>query len=143
MRAGPEYIIRKYTFFENGTFLLLRYHYDDMSCSMPTHTVSIWGSIKLVGPSSIVSGATETKVHVDAVYITPLNRQVCANGFWIYKQHKNYAFHHFAMAELGVKLYYRCMITERSEHDFSTHFYIHLPSKEKIYFLRITRKRIL
>ncbi|EFN76956.1 protein APCDD1 [Harpegnathos saltator] len=76
VRAGPEYIIRKYTFFENGTFLLLRYHYDDMSCSMPTHTVSIRGSIKLLGPSSVVSGATETKFYINAVHIIPLNRQV-------------------------------------------------------------------
>ncbi|XP_014477295.1 PREDICTED: uncharacterized protein LOC106745841 [Dinoponera quadriceps] len=74
--AGPEYMIRKYTFFKNSTFLLLRYHYGDMSCSMPTHTVRIRGSIKLLGPSNVVSGATEAKIHVDAVYITPLNRQV-------------------------------------------------------------------
>ncbi|XP_018401980.1 PREDICTED: uncharacterized protein LOC108779120 [Cyphomyrmex costatus] len=69
VRAGPEYIIRKYTFFENGTFLLLRYHYAEESCSIATHTVTIRGSIKLLGSSAIVSGATETRFHVDAINI--------------------------------------------------------------------------
>ncbi|KYN40748.1 Protein APCDD1 [Trachymyrmex septentrionalis] len=76
VRAGPEYIIRKYTFFKNGTFLLLRYHYAEESCSIATHTVTIRGSIKLLGSSAIVSGATETRFHVDAINIVPLNRQV-------------------------------------------------------------------
>ena len=76
MRAGPEYIIRKYTFFKNGTFLLLRYHYAEESCSIATHTVTIRGFIKLLGSSAIVSGATETRFHVDTINIVPLNRQV-------------------------------------------------------------------
>lgn len=76
MRAGPEYIMRKYTFFENGTFLLLRYHYAEESCSIATHTVTIRGSIKLLGSSAIVTGATETRLHVDTINIVPLNRQV-------------------------------------------------------------------
>ncbi|XP_018357336.1 PREDICTED: uncharacterized protein LOC108757423 [Trachymyrmex cornetzi] len=76
VRAGPEYIIRKYTFFKNGTFLLLRYHYAEESCSIATHTVTIHGSIKLLGSSAIVSGATETRFHVDAINIVPLNRRV-------------------------------------------------------------------
>ncbi|XP_071577925.1 uncharacterized protein [Temnothorax nylanderi] len=76
VRAGPEYIIRKYTFFKNGTFLLLRYYYAEESCSIATHTVTIRGSIKLLGSSTVVSGATETRFHVDAINIVPLNRQV-------------------------------------------------------------------
>ncbi|XP_036147509.1 protein APCDD1 isoform X2 [Monomorium pharaonis] len=76
VRAGPEYIIRKYTFFENGTFLLLRYHYAEESCSIPTHTITIRGFLKLLGSSAVVSGATETNFHVDVINIIPLNRQV-------------------------------------------------------------------
>ncbi|EZA62470.1 hypothetical protein DMN91_003928 [Ooceraea biroi] len=76
VRAGPEYIIRKYMFFNNGTFLLWRYHYAEESCSIATHTVAIRGFIKLLGSSTVVSGATETNFHVDAVNIIPLNRQV-------------------------------------------------------------------
>lgn len=79
VRAGPEYIIRKYTFFKNGTFLLLRYHYAEESCSIATHTVTIRGSIKLLGSSAVVSGATETRFHIDAINIVPLNRQVFSN----------------------------------------------------------------
>ncbi|KAL6259413.1 hypothetical protein P5V15_009334 [Pogonomyrmex californicus] len=75
MRASAEYIIRKYTFFKNGTFFLLRYHYAEESCSIATHTVIIRGSIKLLRPSAIVSGATETRFHVDVISIIPLNRQ--------------------------------------------------------------------
>lgn len=85
MRAGPEYIIRKYTFFKNGTFLLLRYHYAEESCSIATHTVTIRGSIKLLGSSAVVSGATETRFHVDAINIVPLNRQVFSNRLHIGK----------------------------------------------------------
>ncbi|XP_029672157.1 uncharacterized protein LOC115240883 isoform X2 [Formica exsecta] len=76
MRAGPQYILRKYTFFKNGTFLLLRYHYAEESCSIATHTVIIRGSIKLLRPSTVVSGATETRFHVDAVNIVPLTPEV-------------------------------------------------------------------
>ncbi|KAL0118115.1 hypothetical protein PUN28_009054 [Cardiocondyla obscurior] len=76
VRTGPEYLIRKYTFFKNGTFLLLRYHYAEESCIIPTHTVTIRGSIKLLGLSTVVSGATETRFHIDVINIIPLNRQV-------------------------------------------------------------------
>jgi len=78
-RAGPQYILRKYTFFKNNTFLLLRYHYADESCSIATHTVIIRGSIKLLRPSSVVSGATETRFHIDAVNILPLTPEVSIN----------------------------------------------------------------
>lgn len=75
-RAGSQYLLRKYTFFKNGTFLLLRYHYADESCSIATYTVIIRGSIKLLRPSTVVSGATETRFHVDAVNIVPLIPEV-------------------------------------------------------------------
>jgi len=55
---------------------MLRYHYAEESCSIATHTVTIRGSIKLLGLSTIVSGATETRFHVNAINIVPLNRQV-------------------------------------------------------------------
>ncbi|XP_046813770.1 protein APCDD1-like isoform X2 [Vespa crabro] len=80
VRTGPEYIIRKYTFFENGTFLLLRYHYAEESCSIATHTVVARGSIQLGLPSALIPGATDTKFHIDIVHIVPLNRQI-ANKF--------------------------------------------------------------
>ncbi|KAK2577149.1 hypothetical protein KPH14_003309 [Odynerus spinipes] len=80
VRAGPEYVIRKYTFFQNGTFLLLRYHYAEESCSVATHTIVTRGSIELGLPSTLVSGATEAKFRIDIVHIIPLNRQV-ANKF--------------------------------------------------------------
>ncbi|XP_020281050.1 protein APCDD1-like isoform X2 [Pseudomyrmex gracilis] len=76
VRAGPEYIIRKYIFFENGSFLLLRYHYAEESCSIATHTVIIRGFINSLEPSIAVSGATDTKFHVDVIHIVPLNRQI-------------------------------------------------------------------
>lgn len=76
MRAGPEYIIRKYLFFENGTFLLLRYHYADESCSVATHTVTARGVIRLLSTSGFALGATDAKYQLDYVHILPLTRQV-------------------------------------------------------------------
>lgn len=78
-RAGPEYVIRKYTFYRNGTFLLLRHHYAEDSCSIATHTVLARGSVNLTGRSAVVSGAIDAKFHVDAVNVVPLNRQVLVN----------------------------------------------------------------
>ncbi|KAK0173028.1 hypothetical protein PV328_006283 [Microctonus aethiopoides] len=76
VRAGPEYIIRKYTFFENGTFLLLRHHYAEESCSVATHTVAARGVIRLLSSSGLAPGATEARYQLDHVHIIPLTRQV-------------------------------------------------------------------
>ncbi|KAJ8683294.1 hypothetical protein QAD02_019086 [Eretmocerus hayati] len=75
-RAGPEYIIRKYTFFENGTFQLMRHHYAEESCSIATHTVTARGVIRILGNSLLTPGASETRYQLDTVHISPLNRQV-------------------------------------------------------------------
>ncbi|XP_051173558.1 uncharacterized protein LOC127289592 [Leptopilina boulardi] len=76
VRAGPEYLIRKYLFFPNGTFLLSRYHYADESCTIPTHTVVAHGTIKLHAPSTFIPGVTKTKYLLHTVHVVPLNRQV-------------------------------------------------------------------
>lgn len=76
IRAGPKYIIRKYNFFKNDSFLLLQYHYDEESCSIATYTVVARGSVKILSPSIAIPGATETSVQLDSVYLIPLNRQV-------------------------------------------------------------------
>ncbi|KAF3424737.1 hypothetical protein E2986_00714 [Frieseomelitta varia] len=76
IRAGPKYVIRKYSFFKNDSFLLLQYHYDDESCSVATYTVVARGSVKILSPSIVISGAVETSVQLDSVYLIPLNRQV-------------------------------------------------------------------
>ncbi|XP_012259007.3 uncharacterized protein LOC105687732 isoform X2 [Athalia rosae] len=75
-RSGPEYLIRKYTFFENGTFLLLRHHYAEESCSVATHTVTSRGVLWLISPSILTPGATEARFQLDTVHVIPLNRQV-------------------------------------------------------------------
>jgi hypothetical protein len=56
IRAGPEYVIRKYTFFENGTFLLMRHYYAEESCSIATYTVTARGVIKILGGSLVTPG---------------------------------------------------------------------------------------
>ncbi|OAD60746.1 Protein APCDD1, partial [Eufriesea mexicana] len=76
IRAGPKYIIRKYSFFKNNSFLLLQYYYDEESCSIATYTVVARGSVKILSPSVIIPGATETNVQLDSVHLIPLNRQV-------------------------------------------------------------------
>ncbi|XP_023246752.1 uncharacterized protein LOC106644183 [Copidosoma floridanum] len=76
IRTGPEYVIRKYTFFENGTFLLMRHYYAEESCSIATHTVTARGVIKILGNSLVTPGATEARYQLDTVHVSPLNRQV-------------------------------------------------------------------
>ncbi|XP_076757845.1 protein APCDD1 isoform X1 [Xylocopa sonorina] len=76
VRAGPKYIIRKYSFFKNDTFLLLQYHYAEESCSIATYTITARGSIEILSSSVTVPGARETKVQLDSVHLIPLNRQV-------------------------------------------------------------------
>ncbi|XP_076661709.1 uncharacterized protein LOC143365424 [Halictus rubicundus] len=75
-RAGPEHMIRKYSFFANGTFLLIRYHYAEESCSIATYAVVARGSIELLSPSTRISGATEANARLDSVHLIPFNRQV-------------------------------------------------------------------
>ncbi|XP_076240928.1 protein APCDD1 [Calliopsis andreniformis] len=76
IRAGPEYMIRKYTFFENGTFHLLRYHYAEESCSIATYTIVARGSIEILLPSAIVPGASEANVQVNSVHLIPHSRRI-------------------------------------------------------------------
>lgn len=76
VKTGPEYVIRKYTFFENGTFTLLRFHYAEESCSVATHTVTAQGSIELSSRSNLVPGATDAKFVLSSVRVVPLSRQI-------------------------------------------------------------------
>ncbi|XP_054009048.1 protein APCDD1-like isoform X1 [Hylaeus anthracinus] len=76
IRAGPEYIVRKYSFFANGTFLLLRFYYAEESCSIATYTVVARGSIEITSASVTVPGATEADVRLDSIRLVPFNRQV-------------------------------------------------------------------
>ncbi|XP_063995715.1 uncharacterized protein LOC135173053 [Diachasmimorpha longicaudata] len=76
VRAGPEYVIRKYTFFKNGTYLLIRHHYAEESCSVATHTVVARGVIRILSSSGLAPGATEASYQLERVYIVPLTRQV-------------------------------------------------------------------
>ncbi|XP_076381395.1 uncharacterized protein LOC117225977 isoform X2 [Megalopta genalis] len=77
-RAGPEQAntIRKYSFFANGTFVLIRYHYADESCSIATYAVVARGSIEITSPSVRISGATEANARLDSVHLIPFNGQV-------------------------------------------------------------------
>ncbi|XP_015112579.1 uncharacterized protein LOC107038171 [Diachasma alloeum] len=76
VRAGPEYVIRKYTFFENGTYLLIRHHYAEESCSVATHTVVARGVIRILSSSGLAPGAAEASYQLERVHIVPLTRQV-------------------------------------------------------------------
>ncbi|XP_030750860.1 protein APCDD1-like [Sitophilus oryzae] len=46
-RPGPEYVIRSYTFEENGNAFLVQHHYSDDSCSSPQLTVLSYGRLQL------------------------------------------------------------------------------------------------
>ncbi|GJQ68435.1 hypothetical protein Trydic_g17021 [Trypoxylus dichotomus] len=46
-RTGPQYLLRAYTFREDGTYKLIQHHYWDSSCSLPKLTITSTGLLRL------------------------------------------------------------------------------------------------
>ncbi|KAK9722153.1 Sodium:solute symporter family [Popillia japonica] len=47
IRSGPQYLLRSYTFREDGTYKLIQHHYWDSSCSLPKFTITSLGLLRL------------------------------------------------------------------------------------------------
>ncbi|XP_071957593.1 protein APCDD1-like [Antedon mediterranea] len=45
VRPGPEFIIRRYKFHMDNSFMLHQFYYEDSSCTKPTHTLRVRGKI--------------------------------------------------------------------------------------------------
>lgn len=70
IRPGPEYILRQYTFDNNGRFFLIQHHYWDESCSSPQLSVFSTGKI-LLRDSLIQPGAASGLIKVTNITIVP------------------------------------------------------------------------
>ncbi|KAH1008954.1 hypothetical protein HUJ05_009441 [Dendroctonus ponderosae] len=82
-RPGPEYVLRYYTFEEDGAYQLVQHHYWDDSCSSPQLSIHSNGKIQL--HSSLVQpGAAAGNAKVTNIIVIPqgdtavkeLNRRV-------------------------------------------------------------------
>lgn len=46
-RFGPQYLLRSYTFREDGTYKLIQHYYWDSSCSSPKLTITSTGLLRM------------------------------------------------------------------------------------------------
>ncbi|KAF7264180.1 hypothetical protein GWI33_000497 [Rhynchophorus ferrugineus] len=69
-RPGPEYVIRSYTFDEDGRAFLVQHHYWDDSCSSPQLTVLSHGRLQL-RVSLIQPGAATGIYKIANISVTP------------------------------------------------------------------------
>ncbi|XP_067124231.1 protein APCDD1-like [Centruroides vittatus] len=60
VRPGPDFLLRRYQFFSNKTFVLHQFYYMDDSCTLPAYSIIAWGHYHLSRASWIVPGAMET-----------------------------------------------------------------------------------
>ncbi|XP_060535417.1 protein APCDD1-like [Cylas formicarius] len=91
-RPGPEYVIRSYSFSDDGRYLLTQHHYWDDSCSSPQLTITSHGKIQM--KSSLVQpGAAAGVFRVTNITVIPqdenaarrLDRTVsveCPGQYW-------------------------------------------------------------
>ena len=75
-RPGPEFVVRKYTFYKNTSFHLLQFHYGDPSCSLPQFVVTAVGKIASEKDSWIVPGGTDMIVVVKQIWLRAYKKQV-------------------------------------------------------------------
>ncbi|XP_041376852.1 protein APCDD1-like [Gigantopelta aegis] len=77
IRAGPEYLLRKYVF-RNSTFHAHQYFYEDPDCSRPKYAVSAYGSYQLLRESWYVPGGTEAQYQVIKAHVIPYTQEMAA-----------------------------------------------------------------
>lgn len=70
-RPGPQFLLRFYSFTEDGYYNLVQHHYWDESCTSPKFTINAQGGIRL-GPESIITqGATTADYRANKISVTP------------------------------------------------------------------------
>lgn len=70
IRPGPEYVLRQYTFENNGRFFLIQHRYWDDSCSSPQISIFSSGRI-LLRESLIQPGAASSLMKISNITIIP------------------------------------------------------------------------
>jgi hypothetical protein len=76
VRPGPEFVLRKYRFLENGHFELHQYYYADSDCHSPTYSLLARGSLEVGNPSWLVLGAMEAEYQLAYVSVMPYTQHM-------------------------------------------------------------------
>ncbi|KAK2151221.1 hypothetical protein LSH36_372g04089 [Paralvinella palmiformis] len=71
VRPGPQFLLRKYRFYEDSRFSAIQYYYEDSRCKRPMYTLLATGSYFARHPSWILAGATEMDYQLNHVRIMP------------------------------------------------------------------------
>ena len=71
IRPGPQFLVRKYRFFEGRRFSFLQYYYVDSLCKQPAYTLLARGSYTTFQPSWLLTGATEMDYQLNHVSLMP------------------------------------------------------------------------
>ncbi|XP_064485569.1 protein APCDD1-like [Ornithodoros turicata] len=76
VRPGPEFLLRKYHFYDDGSFRLEQFLYLDDSCIVPTYGLEAWGRLRLTRPSWVVPGGTEAEPSLHRLHVVPYSTDV-------------------------------------------------------------------
>lgn len=78
IRSGPEFLIRKYRFYERGLFELNQFFFFDSHCHRPTFGLEVRGQFKLYQASWVIPGATEVDYQPRYVTLVPYTTETAA-----------------------------------------------------------------
>lgn len=73
VRSGPEFVVRKYRFNPDLSFLLLQFYYADHHCEEPSYSLRIRGQIYLRDASFAVVGATFADYELERISMISYN----------------------------------------------------------------------
>ena len=79
VRPGPEYLLRKYRFYDGGLFELHQYFYSDSHCHAATHSLEARGQFTLYQDSWVILGATEVDYQLWYVSVMPYTAGVAVD----------------------------------------------------------------
>ncbi|KAL1437344.1 hypothetical protein MTO96_001405 [Rhipicephalus appendiculatus] len=76
VRSGPEFILRKYHFFDDSKFHMVQFFYLDSSCTVPAYALDGWGRLELSSLSWVVPGATEAEASLSHLNVIAYTAEV-------------------------------------------------------------------
>ncbi|XP_077543380.1 protein APCDD1-like isoform X1 [Haemaphysalis longicornis] len=76
VRSGPEFILRKYHFFDDSKFHMVQFVYLDSSCTVPAYALDAWGRLEPSSLSWVVPGATEAEASLSHLNVVAYTAEV-------------------------------------------------------------------
>ena len=76
VRPGPEFVVRRYKFYDGSKFVLKQYYYGDADCADPIFLVEARGTYQYYQTSWVVPGATELDYQLSYVTVMPYNGHI-------------------------------------------------------------------